>query len=75
MTGLTAYFGILRVGEIKKNDTVVVSAAAGAVGSVVGQIAKIKGCKVIGIAGGSKKCDYVKNILKFLDLGVIIFLL
>jgi NADPH-dependent curcumin reductase CurA len=67
MTGLTAYFGILRVGEIKKNDTVVVSAAAGAVGSVVGQIAKIKGCKVIGIAGGSKKCDYVKNILKFDD--------
>ena len=65
MPGFTAYFGILKEGSIKKGDTVVVSAAAGAVGSVVGQIARIKGCKVIGIAGGSKKCDYVKNTLKF----------
>ena len=65
MPGFTAYFGILKEGNIKEGDTVVVSAAAGAVGSVVGQIARIKGCKVIGIAGGSKKCDYVKNNLKF----------
>ena len=65
MPGFTAYFGILREGDIKEGDTVVVSAAAGAVGSVVGQIARIKGCKVIGIAGGSKKCEYVKNTLKF----------
>ena len=65
MPGFTAYFGILKEGSIKEGDTVVVSAAAGAVGSVVGQIARIKGCKVIGIAGGSKKCDYVKNTLKF----------
>ena len=51
MPGMTAYFGILKVGEIKEGDTVLVSGAAGAVGSVVGQIAKIKGCTVIGIAG------------------------
>ena len=65
MTGFTAYFGILREGQIKDGETVVVSAAAGAVGSVVGQIAKIKGCKVIGIAGGEKKCKYVMEDLKF----------
>lgn len=62
MTGMTAYFGILEVGKLKSGDIVLVSGAAGAVGSIVGQIAKIKGCTVIGIAGGQKKCDdLVKN--------------
>jgi len=65
MPGMTAYFGILEVGKIKEGDTVLVSGAAGAVGSVVGQIAKIKGCRVIGIAGGKDKCDYVVNDLGF----------
>ena len=65
MPGFTAYFGILKEGQIKEGETVVVSAAAGAVGSVVGQIAKIKGCNVIGIAGGEKKCKYVTKELKF----------
>lgn len=65
MPGMTAYFGILEVGNIKEGDTVLVSAAAGAVGSIVGQIAKIKGCKVVGIAGGKEKCDYVINELGF----------
>ena len=65
MPGMTAYFGILQEGEIKAGDTVLVSGAAGAVGSVVGQIAKIKGCTVIGIAGGKEKCDYVVNELGF----------
>ena len=65
MPGFTAYFGILREGQIKEGETIVVSAAAGAVGSVVGQIAKIKGCKVIGIAGGEDKCKYVTEELNF----------
>jgi len=65
MTGMTAYFGILEVAKIKKGETVLVSAAAGSVGSLVGQIAKIKGCKVIGIAGGEDKCNYVKQELGF----------
>ncbi len=65
MPGMTAYFGILEVGKIKEGDVVLVSGAAGAVGSIVGQIAKIKGCKVIGIAGGQKKCDYIVNELGF----------
>lgn len=65
MPGMTAYFGILEVGKIKEGDVVVVSGAAGAVGSVVGQIAKIKGCYVVGIAGGKQKCDYIVNDLGF----------
>jgi len=65
MTGMTAYFGILEVGKIKEGDIVVVSGAAGAVGSIVGQIAKIKGCRVIGIAGGQKKCNYLLEELGF----------
>ncbi len=65
MPGMTAYFGILEVGKIKEGDTVLVSGAAGAVGSVVGQIAKIKGCRVIGIAGGADKCKYVVEELGF----------
>lgn len=56
MPGLTAYFGLLRVAEAKEGDTVVVSAASGAVGSIVGQIARIKGCRAVGIAGGPEKC-------------------
>ena len=65
MPGMTAYFGIINEGKIKSGDIVLVSAAAGAVGSLVGQIAKIKGCKVIGIAGGKEKCKYVKEQLGF----------
>src|SRR6202040_2554623 len=65
MTGLTAYFGLLDTGRLKEGDTVVVSGAAGAVGSVAGQIAKIKGCRVIGIAGGPDKCQYVVRELGF----------
>lgn len=65
MPGMTAYFGITEVGKIKEGDRVLVSGAAGAVGSVVGQIAKIKGCQVVGIAGGSEKCKYVVEELGF----------
>ncbi len=65
MPGMTAYFGILEVANIKEGDIVLVSGAAGAVGSIVGQIAKIKGCRVIGIAGGKEKCNYVINELGF----------
>lgn len=65
MPGMTAYFGLLEVGQPKAGETVVVSGAAGAVGSIVGQIAKIKGCTVIGIAGGKDKCDYLINELGF----------
>ena len=64
-TGMTAYFGLLDVGKPKEGETVVVSAAAGAVGSLVGQIAKIKGCRVVGIAGGPEKCKYVVETLGF----------
>lgn len=65
MPGRTAYFGLNRVAKPKSGETLVVSAASGAVGSVVGQLGKIYGCKVIGIAGGPEKCSYVKNILNF----------
>ncbi|MEM6723297.1 MAG: NADP-dependent oxidoreductase, partial [Bacteroidota bacterium] len=65
MPGMTAYFGILEVGKIKEGETVLVSGAAGAVGSVVGQIAKIKGCRVVGIAGGAEKCQYLIDELGF----------
>ncbi|MEM7017077.1 MAG: NADP-dependent oxidoreductase, partial [Pseudomonadota bacterium] len=64
-TGLTAYFGLLDLGEPKSGDTVVVSGAAGATGSVAGQIARIKGCRVIGIAGSADKCAWLKNKLNF----------
>ncbi|MFZ4071812.1 MAG: zinc-binding dehydrogenase, partial [Caulobacterales bacterium] len=57
--GMTAYFGFLRVGKPQPGDTVVVSGAAGATGSVVGQIARIMGCRVIGLAGGKEKCDWI----------------
>jgi NADPH-dependent curcumin reductase CurA len=62
MPGLTAYFGLLDVGKPVVGNTVVVSGAAGAVGSVVGQIAKIKGCRAVGIAGGADKCRYLGEI-------------
>ncbi|WP_109437743.1 NADP-dependent oxidoreductase [Aquimarina sp. AU119] len=65
MPGMTAYFGILEAGKIKEGDIVLVSGAAGAVGSIVGQIAKIKGCRVIGIAGGKEKCKYLIDELGF----------
>jgi len=65
MPGMTAYFGLLDIGKPKAGDTVVVSGAAGAVGSVVGQIARIKGCRAIGIAGGAAKCAYLTGELGF----------
>jgi NADPH-dependent curcumin reductase CurA len=65
MPALTAYFGLLDVGRAKAGDTVVVSGAAGAVGTVVGQLAKLKGCRVVGIAGGPSKCTYITEKLGF----------
>lgn len=65
VTGKTAYFGLLKIGDPKPGETVVVSAAAGAVGNVVGQIAKIKGARVVGIAGGTEKCDWLVSELGF----------
>jgi NADPH-dependent curcumin reductase len=65
MPGMTAYFGLLDVGKPQPGNTVVVSGAAGAVGSVVGQIAKLKGARAVGIAGGAEKCRYVVNELGF----------
>lgn len=65
MPGFTAYIGLLEIGQPKAGETVVVAAASGAVGAVVGQIAKIKGCRVVGVAGGSKKCRYVVEELGF----------
>ena len=65
MPGITAWFGLHEIGQPKAGETVVVSAASGAVGSVAGQLAKIAGCRVVGIAGGKAKCDYVVNELGF----------
>ena len=65
MPGTTAYFGLLDVGQPKTGETVLVSAASGAVGSIVGQIAKIKGCRAVGIAGGAEKCRYIVDELGF----------
>ena len=69
MPGLTAYFGLLHVCEPKSGETVVVSGAAGAVGTAVGQIARIQGCRVVGIAGSDEKIDYITNELGF-DAGI-----
>lgn len=65
MPGFTAYMGLLDIGQPKEGETVVVGAASGAVGSVVGQIAKLKGCRVVGVAGGDEKCRYVVDELGF----------
>jgi NADPH-dependent curcumin reductase len=65
LTGITAYFGLLDVGKPKAGETVVVSGAAGATGSVVGQIARIQGCRAIGIAGGKDKCDWLIEKARF----------
>jgi NADPH-dependent curcumin reductase CurA len=65
MPGMTAYFGLLDIGKPQPGETVVVSGAAGAVGAVDGQIAKIKGCRVVGIAGGENKCGWLKRELGF----------
>ena len=68
MPGLTAYAGLLRLGEPQAGDTVLVSAASGAVGSLVGQIAKIKGCRVVGVAGAAEKCAWVTDVAGFDDV-------
>jgi NADPH-dependent curcumin reductase len=65
MPGMTAYFALLETGELKPRDTVLMSGAAGAVGTVAGQIAKIKGCPVVGIAGGPEKCRFITEELGF----------
>ena len=65
MPGMTGYFGLLDVGQPKPGETVVVSGAAGAVGQTVGQVAKIRGCRAVGIAGGKAKCDFVVNELHY----------
>lgn len=65
MTGMTAYFALLDVGQPKAGETVVISGAAGAVGSIAGQIAKLKGCRVVGIAGGADKCKWLLDELGF----------
>ena len=65
MPGMTAYFGLFDVGQPKPGETVVVSAASGAVGQIVGQLAKIAGCRAVGVAGGARKCAFVKDTLGF----------
>ncbi|MGR3265465.1 NADP-dependent oxidoreductase [Vibrio vulnificus] len=65
MPGFTAYMGLLDIGQPKEGDTLVVAAATGAVGSMVGQVGKLKGCRVIGIAGGEEKCQFAKETLGF----------
>ncbi len=69
MPGITAWFGLFEIGAPKAGETLVVSAASGAVGSVVGQLGKLTGCRVVGIAGGTAKCDYVVRELGF-DAGI-----
>jgi len=68
VTGLTAYWGLLDLGKPQSGETVLVSGAAGATGSVAGQIARIKGCRVIGIAGGPEKCAWLKEVARFDDV-------
>ena len=65
MPGVTAWTGLFDIGQPKEGETVVVSAASGAVGSVVGQLARERGCRVVGIAGGPEKCSYVVDTLGF----------
>jgi hypothetical protein len=65
MPGMTAWYGLTQIIAPKAGDTIAVSAASGAVGSVVGQLARLRGCRVVGIAGGKEKCDYVVNTLGF----------
>jgi NADPH-dependent curcumin reductase len=65
ITGLTAYFGVLDIGQVKEGETFVVSGAAGATGSIAGQIAKLKGCRVVGIAGSKLKCDWLLDEVGF----------
>lgn len=65
MPGFTAYMGLLDIGQPKPGDTLVVAAATGPVGATVGQIGKLKGCQVVGVAGGKEKCDYAKEVLGF----------
>jgi hypothetical protein len=65
MPGMTAWYGLTQIMQPKAGETIVVSAASGAVGSVVGQLAKLRGCRAVGIAGGKEKCDYVVNELGF----------
>lgn len=65
MPGFTAYMGLLDIGQPKAGETLVVAAATGPVGATVGQIGKIKGCRVVGIAGGAEKCSYAKQVLGF----------
>ena len=65
ITGMTAYFGLLDHGQPKEGETVLVSGAAGATGSVAGQIARLKGCRVVGIAGGDEKCAWLRDVAKF----------
>src|SRR3970040_2311624 len=67
MPGMTAYFGLKEIGQPRPGETVVVSAASGAVGSVVGQLAKLWGCRAVGIAGGAQECEYVTRELGFED--------
>ena len=65
MPGFTAYMGLLDIGQPKEGDTLVVAAATGPVGATVGQIGKLKGCRVVGVAGGQEKCQYAKEVLGF----------
>ena len=67
MPGFTGYIGLTEIGKAKTGETVVMAAATGPVGSTVGQVAKIKGCRVVGIAGGAEKCQYAKDVLGFDD--------